>query len=59
MSEGSEMINLTHLICRKDHIYKESWKTRFKQANKQKNTQGLESGVLMFQAQFWNDTNLL
>lgn len=28
-------------------------------SSKQKNTQGLESGVLRFQTQFWNHTNLL
>ena len=54
MSEGLGMINQTHLMCRMEHIWKESCKTRFKQTSKQKNSQDLESGVMRFQA-----TNLL
>lgn len=55
MSKGFGVIHLTHLMCRKDHIYKESYKTRFKQMNKQKHTQDLGSGVLRFQAQFCHE----
>ena len=54
MSEGLGMINQTHLMCRMEHIWKESCKTRFKQTSKQKNSQDLESGVVRFPA-----TNLL